>query len=141
MLKTEFYLEGGKVKMNLLTLPLMALIIASCVAPIAAQGVTAGFTAYVNFFYPFHALYNLQVTIRDQTGRVVATAISPDGSMVIIPIRTETPIYSLTASASGYGSDPLTYWEANPSFWRIGGTSTIPVQTIGGDYWITIGLS
>jgi hypothetical protein len=140
LLKTEFYLEGGKVKVNLLMFPLMALIIASCVTPIAAQGVTAGFTVYVNFLYPLHVLYNLQVTVRDQTGRVVATAISPDGSMVIIPIRTETSIYSLTASASGYASGPLTYWVASPRFWRIGGTSTIPVQTIGGDYWITIRL-
>jgi len=129
------------VKPNLFTLPLVALIIASCIAPIAAQGVTTGFTVYVTFFYPLHSLYNLQVTVRDQTGRTVAKAISPDGSMVMIPIRTETPIYSLTASAGGYAGEPLTYWLANPSFWRVGGTSTIPVQTVGGDYWMTIRLS
>jgi hypothetical protein len=117
------------------------LIVASCLAPIAAQGVTAGFTMQVNFFYPFHFLYNIQVTIRDQTGRVLATATSPDGSMIIVPIRTETPIYSLTASAGGYASDFLTNWEANPHFWAISGTSTIPVETIGGNYWITIILS
>ena len=128
-------------KANLITLPLVALIIASCIAPIAAQGVTAGFTVYLTFFYPYRSLYNLHVTVRDQTGRIVATATSPDGSMVVIPIRTETSIYWLTASASGYASEPLAYYFANPSFWRIAGTSTIPVETIGGDYWMTITLS
>lgn len=128
-------------KVNLITLPLVALILASCIAPIAAQGVTAGFTVYVSFFYPYRSLYNLQVTVRDQTGRIVATGTSPDGNMVIIPIRTETPIYWLTASAGGYASGPLAYYFANPSFWRVGDTSTIPVETIGGDYWMTITLS
>jgi len=129
------------VKPNLFMIPLVVLIIGMCIAPIAAQGVTAGFTLQVTFFYPFRVIYNLQITVRDQTGRIVATATSPDGSLVIIPIRTESPIYSLTASAGGYASGPLTYWEANPRFWRISGTSTIPVETVGGYYWMTITLS
>jgi len=129
------------VKANAIVLPLVVLIVASCIAPIAAQGVTTGFTVYLSFFYPYRFLYNLHVVVRDQTGRIVATANSPDGSMVIIPIRTETPIYWLTASAAGYASGPLAYYFASPSFWRVGGTSTIPVETIGGDYWMTVTLS
>jgi len=123
---------------RLFLIPLALAIVSSCVAPMGAQGVTAGFVLQVNFFYPFHFLYNLQVTVRDQAGRIVATASSPDGSMVIIPIRTETPIYWLTASANGYAGGPLTNYEANPPFRQISGMSTIPVETIGGNYWMTI---
>ena len=123
---------------RLFLIPLAFAIVGSCVAPIAAQGVTTGFVLQVSFFYPLHYIYNLQITVKDQAGRVVATASSPDGSMVIIPIRTENPIYWLTATASGYASGPLTNWQASPPFWRISGTSTIPVETIGGNYWMTI---
>jgi hypothetical protein len=109
---------------------------------VAGQGVTTGYTVSVSFFYPFHFLYNLQVTIRDQTGRVVGTGISYDGSMVIIPVRTETTTISLSASASGDASGPLTcYYPTSPSFWPVFGMSTIPVQSNGGSYWITVNLS
>ena len=132
-------------KTKIASLPLAILMIALCAAPIAAQGVTAGFTIYLTFFYPYHFLYNLQVTIRDQTGRIVASALSPDGSLVIIPIRTETPIYWLRASASGYASVPYGYYYfysvTNPGFWRVSGASVIPVEVVGGDYWMTISLS
>jgi len=104
------------------------------------QGVTAGFTLYVRFFYPIHWLYNLQVTIYDQTGKVVGTGFSPDGSLVVIPVRTESPTNWLRASALGYASDPLTVIQASPLFWVVGGTSTIPVENIGGDYWVVIQL-
>jgi hypothetical protein len=129
------------VKSKLLKLPLLILVIGMCVVPIAAQGVTAGFVVHLTFFYPLRFLYNIQVTIRDQTGRVVATGTSPDGSGILVPIRTETPIYSLSATASGYASDPLTNYQANPTFWQISGSSTIPVETVGGDYWMTINFT
>ena len=128
-------------KADLLKLSLLVFVIGTCMVPIAAQGVTEGFVVHLTFFYPIHFLYNVQVTIRDQTGRVMATANSPDGSGILVPIRTETPIYWLTASAGGYASDPLTGYEANPAFWRIFGSSTIPVQTVGGDYWMTINFA
>jgi hypothetical protein len=105
------------------------------------QGVTAGYTVYVSFFYPLCFLYNLQVTIYDQTGSVVGTGMSPDGSMIIIPVRTETATISLTATASGYASGPLTNYIANPPFWPVSGNATVPVQVTGGDYWMTVGLS
>ncbi|HUK49951.1 MAG TPA: hypothetical protein VLV18_02850, partial [Terriglobales bacterium] len=127
-----------ELKTNLLELSLLILVIGTCLVPIAARGVTEGFVVHLSFFYPLRFLYNIQVTIRDQTGRVVATATSPDGSAILVPIRTETPIYWLTASANGFASGPLTNYEANPTFWHISGSSTIPVETIGGDYWMTI---
>jgi hypothetical protein len=131
-----------RLKAPMFTIALSILLIGCCFGSVAGQGVTAGYTVYVTFFYPLHFLYNLQVTIRDQTGRVVATGISYDGSMVIIPVRTETTTISLTASVSGYASGPLTYYyPASPSFWPIHGSSTLPVQSDGGDCWITVNLS
>ena len=128
-------------KAHAVTVVLAAVLIMSCITPLMAQGVTVRFTAYVSFFYPFHFLYNLQITVRDQTGRIVGSGMSYDGSMVIIPMRTKTSIISLTVSASGYASGPFTYWVTNPPFWPVSGTSTIPVQSNGGDYWITVNLS
>jgi hypothetical protein len=106
-----------------------------------AQGVTVGYTVSVGFFYPLCFLYNLKVTIYDQNGNVLATGTSPDGSMIILPVRTESTTISLTATASGYASGPLTYYLANQPYWPVSGKSTIPVQSIGGDYWITVLLS
>lgn len=108
--------------------------------PVMGQGVTAGFTVYVNFFYPLHFMYNLQVTIYDQAGRVVGSGMSPDGSSIVIPVRTESPVIALTASALGYASGPLTNYVANPHYWVVAGRSTVPVELTGGDYWITIVL-
>jgi hypothetical protein len=134
--------ELYQLRASIFTIALTVLLIGCCMGSVAGQGVTAGYTVYVSFFYPFHVLYNLQVTIRDQTGRVVATGISYDGSMVTIPVRTETTTIWLTASALGYASGPLTYiYPASPSFWPIYGSSTVPVQSDGGFYWITVNLS
>jgi hypothetical protein len=58
--------------------------------------------------------------------------------MIVIPVRTESTTISLTGTASGYASGPLTYYEANPAFWPVAGKSTIPVEVTGGDYWMTI---
>ena len=129
------------VKNFAVTLTLAFLVFGSCVAPIMAQGVTAGYTVYVSFFYPFCFLYNLRVTISDQTGSVVGTGTSPDGAMVVIPVRTEDATISLTATASGYASGPLTNYLPNPSFWPVSGKSTVPVQVTGGDYSMTVVLS
>ncbi len=120
---------------------LSVLLIGICMGGVAGLGVTAGYTVYVSFFYPLHFLYNLQVTIRDQTGRVVGSGISYDGSMVVIPARTEASTVWLTVSVSGYASGPLTYYMTNPPFWAIHGASISPVQSNGGDYWVTVDLS
>ena len=116
-------------------------ILGICVAPTMGQGVTAGYTLYVSFFYPWHFLYNIQVTVEDQSGAVVARGLSPDGSMVIIPIRTENTTIALTTFASGYASGPLAYYLANPGYYAVSGHSTVPVEEIGGDYWITVVLT
>jgi hypothetical protein len=131
-----------RLKPSVFTIALAVLLIGCCAGSVAGQGVTAGYTVYVTFFYPFHVLYNLQVTIRDETGRVVGTGISYDGSMAIVPVRTEATTISLTVTVSGYASGPLTYYyPASINFWSIHGSSTAPVQSDGGDYWITVNMS
>jgi hypothetical protein len=134
-------------KKGLVALAFAALIIGSCSAPVMGQGVTTGFAIHVGFVYPYFALYNLQVTVNDQTGRIIATGISPDGSELIVGARTETPTYAVTVRASGYASYgpypyPYSYisypiTSSNP-FWKISGINTIIVQTTGGDYWVTV---
>jgi len=125
----------------LFTFALFVLVLGACAAPAMGQGITAGYTLYVNFFYPLHFLYNIQVTVRDQTGAVLAHGASPDGSMIVIPVRTENPTLALTVTASGYASGPLSYYMASPPYWTVSGYSTIPVEVIGGDYWIVVNLS
>ena len=125
----------------------MALIIGCCTAPVMAQGITTGFAIHVGFVYPFCALYNMQVTLNDQTGRIIGTGMSPDGSEIIIGVRSENPISSVTVRVSGFasfGSYPYPYWyvfypigASNP-FWPLSGISTTIVQTTGGDYWVTV---
>ena len=136
-----FSQDDCSLKSLVLTVVLTLVVLGCCVVPSMGQGVTAGYTLYVSFFYPLHFLYNLQVTIRDQTGRVVGTGMSSDGSMLVIPVRTETAIIWLSAYALGYASGPLTNYVVNPPFWVVGGKSVIPVVSTGGDYWITINLS
>lgn len=150
------------IKGSLIALVFAALIL-GCTTPVTAQlcttpvptgcnyntPVTTGFTIHVGFFYPYFALYNIQVTVNDQTGRIIATGISPDGSALIIGLRTETPIYLVTVRASGYanfgGPYPYPYAyifypiSASYPYWTISGvTNTLPVATSGGDYWITV---
>jgi hypothetical protein len=128
-------------KLSVFAVLLTLVFLGSAVAPAVGQGVTAGYTVYVTFFYPFHFLYNLQVTIRDESNRVVGTGMSVDGSMVIIPVRTETPTFWLSAYALGYASGPLSNYLVNSPFWVVAGRSVVPVEVAGGDYWITINLN
>jgi len=133
-----FRLDDCPLRSLVVGLILSFVVLGCCSPPAMGQGVTGGYALSVSFLYPLHFLYNLQVTIRDQTGRVVGLGFSPDGQMIIIPVRTESPIIWLSASVLGYASGPLTNWVASPRFWVVGGTSVVPVEVIGGDYWITI---
>jgi hypothetical protein len=125
-----------QLKGNLTAALLSTLIIASFIVPVMAQwGVTAGFTIQVSFFYPCVCyLTNVRVVVSDQSGRAVTSAVSPDGSMLVITFRAETPEYWLIASASGYGS-----FSYNLP-WLVHGSSIITVQNIGGYYYATIFL-
>ena len=129
-------------KLSVIAVMLTLIFLGCGVAPAIGQGVTAGYTVYVSFFYPLHFLYNLQVTIRDDTNRVVGTGMSVDGSMVTIPVRVETSTFWLSAYALGYAGGPLSnYYPVNSPFWVVAGRSVVPVAITGGDYWITINLN
>lgn len=137
---------------------LSTLIIGCVMAPVMAQGVTMGYIVHVHFVYPYTWLYNIQVNFNDQTGRVIGTAMSPDGSELIVPLRLETPTITLTARATGYASIGSYYfwpirtvgptYPGSDYFWPISGVSTIIVHNdlhqspqnpvISTDYWITI---
>ena len=140
----------GLLMKTFVALALAALIMGSFSIPIKAQGVTAGFVVHVGFVYPYLAMYNMQVTVNDQSGRVLGSGISPDGSELIVGVRTENPTYALTVRVEGYASFgyyPYPYWaifypitSANP-FWKIGGINTFAVQLTGGDYWTTVIMS
>jgi hypothetical protein len=138
---------------SLIAFATSTLMIVCCLAPVMAQGVTVGYTLHVDFVYPYCWLYNLQVTFNDQTGRVVGTGLSLDGSELIVPIRMETPTITFTVRAVGYASVGSYYfwplrtvtpgYPGSDYFWRVSGVSTILVassysQNVGGDYWITI---
>ena len=121
-------------KGTLIAALLSTIMIGSFLVPVMAQGgVTAGYTIQVTFFYVcIGTLTNLQVVISDQTGRVVATAVSPDGRMVPISFRVNIPEYWLIVSATGYGS--FSYNQP----WIVHGSSIIAVQNAENYYYATI---
>jgi len=112
---------------------LSIIVLGSFVAPVFAQGgVTAGFTVQVSFYYLcVCSLQNVRVVVSDQTGRVVASSESPDGSMLIITFRVNTPEYWLLLNAMGYAS--FSYNKP----WPVRGSAIIGVQNFASpiDYY------
>ena len=111
-------------KASLTAALLSVIMIGSFIAPVFAQGgVTAGFTVQVNFYYVcVCSLQNVKVVLSDQTGKVVATSVSPDGSMLVITFRVNTPEYWLLLNAMGYAS--FSYNQP----WSVRGSAIIGVQ-------------
>jgi hypothetical protein len=126
-----------RLKGSLAATLISTVIIGSFLLPVMVEGgITAGYTVQVSFFYPcVCTLTNVRVVVSDQSGRAVATAVSPDGNMLVITFRAETPEYWLLASASGYGS-----FSYNLP-WLVHGSSIVTVQNIGGYYYATIYLT
>jgi len=133
--------RGSDLRALAIAVLLSAVALATCVAPAMGQGVTVGYGLYVSFFCPAHWLYNIQITVYDQAGRIVGKGFSPDGSLVLIPVQTETPIIALTTVASGYAAGPLASYWASPAYWPVSGHSIVPVEITGGEYWVTLALS
>ena len=111
-------------KASLTAALLSVIMIGLFIAPVFAQGgVTAGFTVQVNFSYLcVCSLQNVKVFVSDQTGKVVATSVSPDGSMLVITFRVNTPEYWLLLNAMGYAS--FSYNQP----WSVRGSAIIGVQ-------------
>jgi hypothetical protein len=119
-----------RVRAALTTLVTLTLIVGLSAAPVMAQGAIVTYVVYVDFFHPICNLSNVQVTLDDPTGRVVATGYSPDGSIIAIIYRTTSPPDSLTVRASGQDSIGSYTWTA----------SGISIVKIGPetDYWIWV---
>ena len=127
----------GFLKGSLITVALATLIIGTCILPVMAQGgVTASYTIQITFFYPcICTLTNIRVIASDQTGNAVATSVSPDGSMLLVTFRMQTPTYWLILNA--FGDASWSYYRP----WSVHGSSFIAVQTISGYYYATIYLT
>ena len=111
-------------------------MIGSMLVPVMAQGVTSGYTIQVEFYSRCICyLSNMQITISDQSGRVIASGVSPDGRMVIIPFRMVTPTQWVTVHTSGYAS--IAFYR----IWQISGLSMIPVNTAVDYYYVTVKVS
>jgi hypothetical protein len=108
-------------------------MIGAFAVPVMAQGgVTAGFTIQVKFYFLcVCTLTNMKVVVSDQTGKVVATAVSNsqyDGSPLLITFTEFTPEYWFLLNANGYAS-----FSYNLP-WLVGGASIITVDNLGGFY-------
>jgi len=126
----EEYTLGTSLKTRLIGTLLAIITVATLMLPVMAQGaLTGSFTVQINFYYPnISALTNVRVVLSDQTGRVVATAVSTDGSMVLLVFASHTPEYWLAASATGFAS--FSYFDKP---WPLYGVAIITVQNFGGN--------
>lgn len=95
------------------------------------QGLVGVYTIYVDLFQYPYSLDSVQVSLYDQSGRLLGSASSLEGAEVAISFTTSRPVYSLTAKAFGLAVLGLGY------SWFIIGTRTVNVGT-GGFYWIYI---
>lgn len=129
----SYHEEIGAVRKRLIAFVLSTLIIGTFVAPVMAQGFTVGYTIHINFYSYSCSLDSVQVSLYDQTGRLVGAGSSPNGGEVAVSFRTSTPIYSLNARAVGHASLGSYY------SWFVSGSRMINVET-GGDYWISVGM-
>ena len=114
-------------KTRLIGTLLSIIALGSLVVPVIAQGgVSATITVQINLYYLcVCSLTNVRIVLSDQTGRVVATAFSPDGSQVLLVFRTQTPLYWLAAYASGYAG--FSYDKP----WPVYGNIFLTVQNYG----------
>ena len=124
------YTLGTSLKTRLIGTLLAIITVATLMLPVMAQSaVTGSFTVQINFYYPnITTLTNVRVVLSDQTGRVVATAVSTDGSMVLLVFASHTPEYWLAASATGFAS--FSYFDKP---WPLYGVAIITVQNFGGN--------
>ena len=123
-------------KANFVAFALSTLMIASMLIPVMAQGVTVGYTIQVEFYSRCICyLSNMQITVSDQSGRVIASGASPDGRMAIIPFRTVTPTQWIIVHTSGYAN--IAYYR----IWQVSGLSIVPVNTAVDYYYVTIKVS
>ena len=119
-------------KRELLLLLVATLAIGSSITPTIAQESPVTYNVHVGFFYPYCSLSNLQITLGDQTGRIVATTQIPDAFEITLTYAAPTPTSSLTVTVVAQASG--SYYAGS-----VSGSRTIAVGS-GGDYWTTVQL-
>jgi hypothetical protein len=100
-----------------------------------AQNVETTYTVHVDFYAFSCSLDIKQVSLYDQSGRLLAVGSSPYGGEIAITFTTpSTTVLSVTASAFGLATLGSYY------SWAVSGTRMISLGS-GGDYWITVRMS
>lgn len=123
----------GVLKRNFLLLVLAALVIGSSITPSIAQESAVTYNVHIDFFYAFCCPSNLQITLDDQTGRIVAVTQIPDPYEVTLTYRTTTPTSFLTVTVVAQANIGSYYAGS------VSGSRTIAVGS-GGDYWTIVQL-
>jgi hypothetical protein len=114
---------------------LFPLLICLLLPATVAQNVQITYTVHVDFYAFACSLDIKQVSLYDQSGRLLGVASSPYGGEIAITFTTtSSSIQSVTAAAFGQATLGSYY------SWAVSGTRTINLGS-GGDYWITVRLS
>ena len=120
-------------KRELLLLLVATLVIGLSITPIIAQESPVTYNVHVGFFYAYCSLSNLQITLGDQTGRIVAATQIPDAFEVTLTYAAPTPTSSLTVTVVAQASIGSYYAGS------VSGSRTIAVGS-GGNYWTVVQL-
>ena len=112
-------------------LALAVLVIGTSFTPLLAQETPVVYTIHVNIICLACPLTNVQVTLNDETGRVVAERIIPTPFEITLTYSTTIPVNSLTVYASGLASF------GSYSARLVSGSSIVTVG-YGGDYWTAV---
>ena len=120
-----------KEKVAYLAVALLA--ISSCFTPLMAQQDTVIYNIHIDIICLACPLSNIQVTLNDSSGRVVAERTIPDIFEITLTYTTTIPVSLLTVHASGVASI------GSYSSRLVSGSSVVPVG-YGGDYWTAVQL-
>jgi hypothetical protein len=110
-------------------------LLVACTTPsvLAQEGTVFSYTIHIDFLTYSCSLSITQVSLYD-SGSLVGVGSSPYGGEIEISIRTQTPVTTLTATASGVAT-----WSSYYT-WPVNGSRSITLGSTG-DYWITIPMN
>jgi len=100
-----------------------------------AQTVQTSYTVHVDFYAYACSIDIKQISLYDQSGRLLGATSSPYGGEIAITFATPSTS-SLSVTAAAFGQATLGSYYS----WAVSGTSTINLGP-GGDYWVTVRLS
>jgi len=114
---------------------LFPLLICLLIPPTLAQNIQTTYTVHVDFYAYACSLDIKQISLYDQSGRLLGVSSSPYGGEIAITFSTpSSSIQSVTAAAFGLATLGSYY------SWNVSGIRTINLGS-SGDYWITVRMS